>query len=196
MDKSKLLDLAIAVEEEEEELKFEDWDEKELDNVAREAENADLSSEEPVNEKQLATTPMVFGKKDGQCKCNLRWIDQACILNTIKFWTPKFDVICSGCFWLRDSQRDHECLGFISDRWIAESMDSINKFFVERTNECLRDGDTLEEMFDIYLQTHADSGHLEKNFERGVLHLLNAEMEQLTKILWDKDVCAGYKQEI
>ena len=129
------------------------------------------------------------------CKCSLRWIDEACIWRSIEHWKPDRFIVCSGCFYLRPSQRDHECLGFIWDRCFPEPPEVAENILLKRTGEELREPDTVKALFAIYLESHTDAKDLERNFDLGIQHLLKTKTFPLKQLFLEKDYAAGYQEQ-
>ena len=129
------------------------------------------------------------------CKCSTRWVDEACILRAISLWIPSYWILCSGCFFLRDSQRDHQCFGFLSDRLMPDHPNVVKEKLCDRTAETLGDPKIKEALFKIHLQCHYDATQLQQQFAKGLQHLIYTQLENLKTQMLEKDRQAGYRSE-
>ena len=152
-----------------------------------------MSQFEQINETELATAvekaeALAEALVEPSCKCTSRWIDEACIWSVIEHWNPEFSVLCYGCYWNRPSQREHACLGHTGGYLFPDaSPEDVHKMFAETTRFVLRQPETVEALFKIYLETHPEGTELQRNLDWGIQRLMKTRLDDLQAMFNKRD---------
>lgn len=78
-------------------------------------------------------------------------------------------------------------MGYLSAKWTAHTEQEVQATFLKQNMNIMKDSQTLEKLFALYLASHYDGVMLKGNFELGLRRLANSELARLKDVLLEKD---------
>lgn len=128
------------------------------------------------------------------CKCSTRRVDELCIVAYIENWEAgERCSLCKGCYTNQPSKRDHLCIGFCGSFLFQNtSPEEICILFGTRTKAILRDAETVNTLYSLYVEVHSDGTELKDKFYWGLQRLLETRLDVLVNILLAKDMNASF----
>jgi len=123
------------------------------------------------------------------CRCTARWVDDGCIWSTIEAWKPIGNILCKGCFENAPKCEDHECHGHLT-RFIFPELfpEEVYPKLEARTSNTLRQPETIDALFKIYMKTYPDaSADLKERMDWGIQRLMKTMLWKLLDIFAEKD---------
>ena len=135
----------------------------------------------------LSLTRAASSEEKPVCGCRSKRVDQPCIMKSIRKWDGKNNFcFCSLCFLGKEEKTVDERIEYlISGNPV--SKESPLQFLNDGVYRVLTNPKNVDELFNLYVNTHPGAEHFKPEFEYGLRFLMGKNMAELREELFTKE---------